>query len=99
MAGRGEESDHKQGGRATVSGTRRVAPDTSTGQAGEESAAKTRKPGKSAEPSNHDPTRLYLSEIGASPLLTAKEEVHYSRLAQKGDEEARKHMSRSRGAT
>jgi RNA polymerase nonessential primary-like sigma factor len=99
MAGRGEESDHQQGGRATAPGTRRVVPDTSTGQAGEESAAKTPKPAKSrkssTEPSNHDPTRLYLSEIGASPLLTAKEEVHYARLAQKGDEEARKHMIES----
>jgi RNA polymerase nonessential primary-like sigma factor len=98
MAGRGEESDHQQGGRATAPGTRRVAPDTPTGQAGEKSAAKTPKPAKprkSTEPSNHDPTRLYLSEIGASPLLTAKEEVHYARLAQKGDEEARKHMIES----
>ncbi|MGD9386167.1 MAG: sigma-70 factor domain-containing protein, partial [Thioalkalispiraceae bacterium] len=33
-----------------------------------------------------DATRLYLGEIGFSPLLTAEEEVHYSRLAQKGDE-------------
>jgi len=95
MAGRRGESDHKQGSRAKVPGTRQVAPDTSTGQAGEKSAAKTRKPRKLAEPSNHDPTRLYLSEIGASPLLTAKEEVYYSRLAQKGDEEARKHMIES----
>ncbi len=39
-----------------------------------------------------DATRLYLSEIGFSPLLTAEEEVHYARLAQKGDEDARKKM-------
>jgi RNA polymerase nonessential primary-like sigma factor len=43
----------------------------------------------------HDPTRLYLNEIGASPLLTAEEEVKYARLAQQGDEEARKHMIES----
>jgi RNA polymerase nonessential primary-like sigma factor len=70
----------------------------STGQAGRESAAKTRRPRKSSSPTasdSHDPTRLYLSEIGASPLLTAKEEVHYARLAQKGDEEARKRMIES----
>ena len=39
-----------------------------------------------------DATRLYLSEIGFSPLLTADEEKHYSRLALKGDEAARKKM-------
>jgi len=39
-----------------------------------------------------DPTRLYLSEIEVSPLLTAEEEVYYSRLAQKGDASARDKM-------
>ena len=39
-----------------------------------------------------DATQIYLREIGASPLLTAEEEVHYSRLAQKGDLSARNHM-------
>jgi RNA polymerase nonessential primary-like sigma factor len=43
----------------------------------------------------HDPTRLYLSEIGASPLLTAAEEVHFARLAQKGNEAARQRMIES----
>ncbi len=43
----------------------------------------------------HDPTRLYLNEIGASPLLTAEEEVSFSRLAQRGDEAARKRMIES----
>ena len=41
-----------------------------------------------------DPTQLYLIEIGSSPLLSAEEEVHYSRLARKGSEEARNHMVR-----
>jgi RNA polymerase nonessential primary-like sigma factor len=44
---------------------------------------------------SHDPTRLYLNEIGASPLLSAAEEVKYARLAQRGDESARKHMIES----
>jgi RNA polymerase nonessential primary-like sigma factor len=44
---------------------------------------------------NHDPTRLYLNEIGASPLLTAEEEVRLARLAQQGDEDARNHMIES----
>ena len=39
-----------------------------------------------------DATRLYRNEIGASKLLTAEEEVYYSRLAQKGDEAARRKM-------
>jgi RNA polymerase nonessential primary-like sigma factor len=98
MADRHKESDHQQGGRDNVPGTRRAAPDKSPGQAGEESAAKSRKTGKPRKSSgseSHDPTRLYLSEIGASPLLSAEEEVYYSRLAQKGDEEARKHMIES----
>ncbi|SCZ56090.1 RNA polymerase sigma factor RpoS [Thiohalomonas denitrificans] len=42
-----------------------------------------------------DATRLYLSEIGFSPLLSAEEEVFYARLAQKGDESARKRMIES----
>lgn len=41
-----------------------------------------------------DPTQLYLIEIGSSPLLSAQEEVHYSRLARQGDERARNHMVR-----
>jgi RNA polymerase nonessential primary-like sigma factor len=34
---------------------------------------------------NSDPTTMYLSEIGFSPLLTAEEEVKYGRLALQGD--------------
>jgi RNA polymerase nonessential primary-like sigma factor len=39
-----------------------------------------------------DATRLYLNEIGESRLLTAAEEVYYSRLAQRGDNAARQRM-------
>jgi RNA polymerase nonessential primary-like sigma factor len=38
---------------------------------------------------------MYLSEIGGSPLLTAEEEVYYSRLVQQGDEAGRKRMIES----
>ena len=40
--------------------------------------------------SNLDATQIYLSEIGFSPLLTAEEEVYFSRLALKGAEPSRK---------
>jgi len=45
--------------------------------------------------SQADATRLYLREIGFSPLLTAEEEVHFARRAQKGDGTARKRMIES----
>jgi len=46
-------------------------------------------------PSSLDATQLYLSEIGFSPLLSAEEEVYFSRLALKGDEPSRKRMIES----
>ncbi|MGI0115995.1 RNA polymerase sigma factor RpoS [Zooshikella sp. RANM57] len=42
-----------------------------------------------------DATQLYLNEIGYSPLLTPEEEVHYARLALKGDEAGRRRMIES----
>ena len=42
-----------------------------------------------------DATRLYLNEIGFSPLLTAEEEVKFARLAQKNDSAARRRMIES----
>jgi RNA polymerase nonessential primary-like sigma factor len=42
-----------------------------------------------------DPTQLYLGEIGASPLLTAEEEVYFSRKAQRGCEKSRARMIES----
>jgi RNA polymerase nonessential primary-like sigma factor len=42
-----------------------------------------------------DPTRLYLSEIGISPLLTADEEKYFARRALRGDEAARQRMIES----
>ena len=49
-------------------------------------------PGRGEAP---DATRLYLAEIGFSPLLTAEEEVHFARRARRGDENARKRMIES----
>jgi len=45
--------------------------------------------------SQRNATRLYLSEIGYSPLLTAVEEVHFGRRVLRGDEAARKRMIES----
>jgi RNA polymerase nonessential primary-like sigma factor len=42
-----------------------------------------------------DATRMYLSEIGYSPLLSAEEEVHFARRALRGDESARRRMIES----
>lgn len=42
-----------------------------------------------------DATQLYLGEIGFSPLLTAEQEVHYGRLALKGEQAARNKMIES----
>jgi RNA polymerase nonessential primary-like sigma factor len=39
-----------------------------------------------------DTTQHYLNQIGARPLLTAEQEVHYATLAKRGDFEARQKM-------
>jgi len=50
---------------------------------------------KEGTSSSLDATQIYLSEIGFSPLLSAKEEVYFSRLALKGDDSSRKRMIES----
>ena len=52
-------------------------------------------PGPGQLASGKDAERQYLSEIGASPLLTAEEEVGIARLIQDGDEPARQRMIES----
>ncbi|PKH00017.1 RNA polymerase sigma factor RpoS [Paraglaciecola sp. MB-3u-78] len=47
---------------------------------------------KEDKPKNLDATQLYLGEIGFSPLLSAEEEVYFSRRALKGDVASRKRM-------
>ena len=47
---------------------------------------------KEDKPKNLDATQLYLGEIGFSPLLSAEEEVYFSRRALKGHEASRKRM-------
>ncbi|MDO3383993.1 RNA polymerase sigma factor RpoS [Gilvimarinus algae] len=55
-------------------------------------AASGRLPGDN---STMDATQLYLNEIGFSPLLSAEEEVYFSRRARKGCEASRKRMIES----
>jgi RNA polymerase nonessential primary-like sigma factor len=57
--------------------------------------ARSKSPRLDASDALVDATRLYLSEIGSSKLLTAEEEVYFARLAQKGDASARKRMIES----
>lgn len=61
----------------------------------EETAAVKALTKKSYSAGELDATRLYLGEIGFSPLLTAEEEISIAREIQKGDESARKHMIES----
>ena len=52
-------------------------------------------PSGSAMPVSRDPTQLYLSEIGFSPLLSADEEKTLARKVQKGNIAARQRMIES----
>lgn len=47
------------------------------------------------DPGELDATRLYLNEIGFSPLLSADEEVHFARRSRHGDGAARRRMIES----
>ena len=49
----------------------------------------------SLSPKTLDATRLYLNEIGFSPLLSPEEEVYYARRALRGEEASRKRMIES----
>jgi RNA polymerase nonessential primary-like sigma factor len=54
-----------------------------------------KRPARSTAATSHDPTRIYLSEIGISPLLTADQEKEFARKALRGDESARQRMIES----
>jgi len=57
--------------------------------------APRRASGKDSADREMDATRLYLSEIGFSPLLTAEEEVYFARKARKGCGASRARMIES----
>ncbi|MEA2078254.1 MAG: RNA polymerase sigma factor RpoS [Pseudomonadota bacterium] len=69
-------------------------PGVNTGEALNSCVAETAtRPQEPPDTETHfDATRMYLNEIGYSPLLTAEEEVYFARLAQKGDESGRRRM-------
>ena len=82
MSDRHKQSDPKHGQKAVSDKGRKKA-----------AAAGGLRSSRASE--SHDPTRIYLSEIGGSPLLSAEEEVYFARLAQQGDEAARQGMIES----
>jgi len=59
------------------------------------SSNRRRRPGAFEFTSQLDATQMYLNEIGFSPLLTPEEEVHFARMAQRGEEAGRKRMIES----
>ena len=84
-----ESEDGAQDDKAALEEETKKAKDRARGRAG------SRASGRGAADRDMDATRLYLSEIGFSPLLTAEEEVYFSRLSQKGEEKARQRMIES----
>ena len=72
-----------------------IVADSEAIKAEESSSAKEEVFAKADQPKNLDATQIYLSEIGFSPLLTAEEEVFFSRKALKGCEASRKRMIES----
>ena len=71
------------------------APAAVAEEEGEVEAAPVKHEAEEPSSDQADATRLYLREIGFSSLLTAEQEVHYARLARKGEEAARRVMIES----
>jgi RNA polymerase nonessential primary-like sigma factor len=72
--------------------------DDDTPEADTESKADTETPETiqpAASDRTSDATQMYLGEIGASPLLSAEEEVYFARRAQRGCDASRKRMIES----
>ena len=64
-------------------------------KSGDSALALARRASNCASERGIDATRLYLREIGFSPLLSAEEEVYYARLARAGEESGRQRMIES----
>lgn len=88
----------KQKNKKVKSSSKRPSAETTTKKTSEAKNSSSRT-SKSKSQRKHslskgdmDATRLYLNEIGFATLLTAEEEIKYSRMAQQGIEEGRKRM-------
>jgi RNA polymerase nonessential primary-like sigma factor len=94
---RHKETDPKRSRDAAAPGEGQAGADSPAGKRGDSGSSTGKKHATRSYSGSesHDPTRLYLSEIGGSPLLSAEEEVYFSRLAQQGDEAARQRMIES----
>jgi RNA polymerase nonessential primary-like sigma factor len=88
LSGDVEEQDTKAN-----SPTAKTASKTVSKTTGRKTRKKSEDPDKFQK--NLDATQLYLNEIGFSPLLTAEEEVYFSRKALRGCEASRKRMIES----
>ena len=83
-------------GGTTKSGRGKAATPIKTAKASALRVPKTSTSRSASRPAHHgDVTRIYLSEIGRTALLTADEEKHFARLALSGDEAARQRMIES----
>ncbi len=78
-----------------VSGFESYDEDDLTEDAGDEAHVPNGRSGEEFPDTELNATRLYLSEIGFSPLLSASEEVRLARAARRGDAESRKRMIES----
>lgn len=88
-----EETEAEVDAEAETEGEAEIATEP---EAAEERVEEARETAETADPTPQaDATRLYLKEIGFSPLLSAEEEVYYARRARKGDEASRKRMIES----
>ncbi len=94
MGHKEDDVDFKETDDTVIADEEGTEPDLETLAADEESATDD----VFARDDSHramDATQLYLGEIGFSPLLSAQEEVYFSRLSLKGDQAARKRMIES----
>ncbi len=80
--------------KAKSAATKKSKP-TKKAAAKPKAAADEKEPNEATFDKTLDATQLYLGEIGFSPLLSAEEEVHFARMAQRGEEAGRKRMIES----